>query len=543
MEFEQSLSNRLWGKDGTLWSADPEQCRLIINRLGWLDSADWMRRHTDAINRWIAPLLSTPWLDHVLLLGMGGSSLAPEVYATLFPRKRDHPSLGVIDTSSPEQILQTDVDLSRTLCIVASKSGTTVETTDLCDYFYHKMKRTVSDPGRHFVAITDPGSVLHQLARERQFQKIFVNPSDIGGRYSALSYFGLVPAALVGVDLDLLSRRVVAFCQHLKQSGNDHEAVRLGQMMGQSALAGQPFLAIQITGVFFGMAAWIEQLVAESTGKGGKGVIPLFVEQDDAVSDEPSDAGSVKVRMHAGAVGGQTGHWDSQWTTGDVYQLGAEFFRWEFATAVAAAYMKINPFDEPDVAEAKHRTRTFIQTHRVLQSRPDYCGDAYDLILDKKSARGRQAGSQAALYDLFWGLSRSRSYIAILVYLPRFDVVIEQLDVMRQTVVEKTGRPVVVGFGPRYLHSTGQLHKGGPSGACFIQIIENRAIDLVIPDRPYTFGELHRAQADGDFSVLQAKDRPIMRILLKGDRLRSMERLLDQLSCADEVNRPEEATP
>jgi len=531
MEFEQYILNRLRHKDHTLWTDNPQRYDAIINRLGWLDAVEWIQKNVDGITQWSHEVRKARWLQHVLLLGMGGSSLVTQVFAAVFKRQHGYPTITVLDTTSPEKIIEADFNLSHTMIIVSSKSGSTIETSDLCSFFYHRIEKEVQSPGEHFVAITDSGSELEKLAVNLNFGKTFVNPSDIGGRYSALSYFGLVPAALIGINLSALCNRLLTFHEELVEEGMSHLAFRLGRMMGKSCLdSGLNHLQLKISPELEPLSMWIEQLIAESTGKAGKGILPLYHKKLIAKKEPNKLTSTVEMLGKSTRNDTQTEeeHRQITWYIRDIYDLGSEFFRWEVATAVAASYLQINPFDEPNVAEAKAITHRFINDSLSLSAKPFFSGSHYDMLLGA-CTQVDNTGWKKTYFQRFFDHAEVAQYIAILAYLPEFSAVSEKLHLIKQAIAKTTNTSTTLGFGPRYLHSTGQLHKGGPIDCCFVQIVETMTSDLIIPGRSYTFGELYRAQADGDFSVLDEKLRPIMRLLLKGDRLLALDQLLSDL--------------
>ena len=427
------LVERLWARDATLWTGRDE------NRwLGWLDEPLRMRQRVAELEEFAAGTVGQ--FDSVVLLGMGGSSLAPEVIRRTF--ESDH--LQVLDTTHPAAIRRAGdgLDPARTLFLVSSKSGTTLETRCHLDFFWHWAGRRTES----FAAITDPGSDLEALARKRGFRAVFAGEPTIGGRYSALSAFGMVPAALIGVDLERLLLRVEEMVEACRlDDGNP--GLELGERMGRAWKDGRD--KVQVSPVTGGFGLWVEQLIAESTGKQGKGLVPVPVEEPGDGFDRQSEESRVT----------------------DPYELGQEFYRWEFATAVAGALIGINPFDQPNVQAAKDRT------NKVL------------------------AGDEPP-----------PDYVCIQAFIdPAREAELEPL-VDRAS---QTGCVVTHGLGPRYLHSTGQLHKGGPPEGRFVQVIDDSGDELAIPDRPFGFGKLIRAQADGDLASLRERGRPIVRVNLE----------------------------
>ena len=529
--MQQNLMTRLWQKDTALWSgADAD---AITSRLGWLDAVAWMEAHIDDIHRWAQQIAGCGQFDTVILLGMGGSSLAAEVFSTVFVDSTDtiQPSLQlrVMDSTSPAQIKALDDVLARSLIIVASKSGNTVETADLFAYFHAQLRQYTDCPGDHLVAITDPDSWLHQHAVENDFTRVFLNPPDIGGRYSALSYFGLVPAALIGVNLHRLlanTRMLSDACQSDTDNPAAHAVLALAHLMGDGALSGRPILQLRLTPPLQSLAVWIEQLVAESLGKEAKGILPTY---DDAI-DTPNQNNMLSVYIGLDDEDGDrhkaaTRTADMRWHLASRYDIGAEFLRWEMATALAASIMAVNPFDQPDVEQAKQQTRLFI-TNRESQPFNTLFENQHYMVYAPAMGEDNAKPTIQAVFDRFEALSTGTLYLAVLAYVPDFVAVNDRLQALRRRFAQRFVLTTTLGYGPRYLHSTGQFHKGGPASGCFIQITEQAMADIAIPGRHYSFSDLHSAQADGDYAVLEKKARPLLRITLKGDRLAALDKLV-----------------
>jgi hypothetical protein len=421
--------------------------------------------------------------QHVVLLGMGGSSLAPEVIHATFGAAAGFPTLHVLDTTDPASIiaLESSVDLGRTLFLVASKSGGTIETLSHFGYFHAKVPR-----GEQFVAITDPGSNLEALGREHGFRRVFLNPPDIGGRYSALSYFGLVPAALVGAPVhDLLDQATEMACAcHSCVPARENPGLWLGAVIGEAARAGRDKLTLVLPAAIGAFGTWVEQLVAESTGKEGRGILPVEGEPLGPQGAYGNDRLFVSIGDELGLEPTVNLAFSSP------LQLGAEFFRWEFATAVAGAVLGINPFDQPNVQEAKDATSRILAAGPV----PDPGFDDLGALLNEV---------------------RPGDYVAITAYIQRDAKNEEALRRVRTRLRDQYGVATTVGFGPRFLHSTGQLHKGGPNTGVFIQVVSDEGADLEIPGKPYTFGTLKAAQALGDLESLRAHGRRVARVRLQ----------------------------
>ena len=485
---KDDIVGRIWRRDHTVWKPKPTE---IANRLGWLTVAEVMQERVDELEAFAAEALADGFRA-VVLLGMGGSSLAPDVLRSALGVAAGALELHVLDTTHPETVatIENSLDLGRTLFIVASKSGGTIEPLSLFAYFYDKLKN-----GKQFIAITDPGTPLESLARSRGFRAVFLNPPDIGGRYSALSLFGLVPAALIGVDLRRLldtSEEMAAGC-HQCVPCDENPGVWLGAVVGGAARAGRDKLTLLAGQEMASFGPWVEQLIAESTGKEGKGIVPVVGEDLGAPAVYGSDRlfialgdGPSTEALEAG------GHPVVRLNDASPERLGAEFFRWEVATAVAGHVLGINPFDQPNVAEAKAATK------RILDS-----GTIEDPGLD-------------ALEQRLEGVKRG-DYVAILAYLDPTRENEAALQRTRLTIRDRLEVATTLGFGPRYLHSTGQLHKGGPNSGVFIQVVDGeRGGDVPIPGRPFTFGALIDAQALGDLRSLQVQGRRVARVTLDG---------------------------
>jgi len=472
---------RVWRRDHTVWKPDPTE---ITDRLGWLTVMDAMHEQVDDLEGF-AKQVASDGLRTAVLCGMGGSSLAPEVFARTFGVADGALELVVLDTTHPGAIARVTAELppEETLYIVASKSGTTLETNSHMEHFWER-----TSDGSHFVAITDPGTPLETLARARSFRRVFLNPSDIGGRYSALSFFGLVPAALIGAPLHELldaAEEMAAAC-HPSVPLEENPGAWLGAVMGEAARAGRDKLTIVLPEEFASFGDWVEQLIAESTGKEGKGVVPV-VGEDVGV---PESYGEDRIFV---AVGGASKVGDQPSVVlpkRGAAHFGAEFFRWEFATAVAGAILGINAFDQPNVAGAKKATAE---------------------ILD---AATTEATGLDDLEALFANVGKG-DYLALQAFIDPTPGNSAELQRARLALRDRFAVATTLGFGPRYLHSTGQLHKGGPKTGVFIQIVdEERTNDVPIPGKPFTFGALIDAQALGDLRSLRAAGRRVARTTL-----------------------------
>ena len=479
-----TIPNRIFAKDSKLWSDSLDVQEKVENRLGWLDSIEFCLAHLDEISSFVEQV-KLEGFQQVVLLGMGGSALAPEVFSRLFPQQQDGLELTVLDTTCAEQIIycEQSLDLSKTLFIASSKSGTTVETWSLFQHFYQRVEVIKGlEAGRNFAVITDAGSDLQTLAKQKNLRYCFINPSDIGGRFSALSYFGLVPAALLGISLDKLLARAQQAQQSCQQGDGD------GLKLGEWLVAGyteQSFdkLLLNVSDQLEPLVWWIEQLVAESLGKQEYGLLPVL-------NKEGEHKNFVQTKTLTLNIGQATTDFSQKnqavWSLQDTYDVAAHFFHWEFATAMAGAYLGINPFDEPNVTEAKLKTNS---------------------LLERYSNTPLPLPAEKPLSSL-WAQAQDDSYVAILAYWPINETNYNALHEFRKTIETELNVPVTVNFGPRYLHSTGQLHKGGKRQGLFIVLAQSEEIKLSIPNQNYTFNTLCRAQALGDFQILTEKGFP-----------------------------------
>jgi len=510
---QAEILRRLLAKDASLWSDDQEEQAKIRDRLGWLTLHDTMAVRRAELEAFGQEVRSRRY-QCAVLLGMGGSSLAPEVLQATFGAAPGRPELTVLDTTDPASILALErtLDLPRTLFIVSSKSGTTLETISLFRYFAAKVRARTGGSLDNFIAITDPGTPLEELASEQRFWRCFLNPPDVGGRYSALSYVGLVPAAIIGVDIRLLldsARRL-----------DPKAGVGLGAALAELARTGRDKITF-LPGGLRGFGAWAEQLIAESTGKDGKGLIPV----DGEPLGRPEVYGDdrVFVRMRAAhrpdGLDEQVqaleaaGHPVITIDVPDAYDLGAEFLRWEIATATAGALLGVNPFDEPNVQEAKDATAAILAQGSLDP-------DVSDETLTPDNGPLVLAAAQGAV---------SRSYFAIQAFIQRRRDNDELLARIRASVRFPTRLATTSGYGPRYLHSTGQLHNGGPERAVFLQLTMDDPEELPIPEAAYSFSRLKRAEALGDFRALQSKGRRVMRMHLGADPTAGLARLVESI--------------
>ena len=519
----------LWRKDATLWSPDPAHQRVAANRLGWLDLPAGMRGEVAGLEAFAAEIRAAGF-THAVLLGMGGSSLAPEVMRRMLGVAPGALDLTVLDNTSPAAVraVAQGHDPQRTLFLVSSKSGGTIEVASFEKYFF-EWARTArgADAGRAFVAITDPGSPLARRAAERGYRRAFLNPSDVGGRYSALSLFGLVPAALLGADLGALLASAARELDEARRDPAGGAGVTFGAAVGAAALAGQDKLTLAFGPRWAPFGAWVEQLVAESTGKDGRGVVPVDGEPLGPAALARADRAFVATPDLDRDLGRQIAHRDGPAWLLDLESprdLGAAFLRWEIATAAAAAVLDVDPFDEPNVSEAKQATQTVLEralaAGRFPADDPLARGAGWSLYAagpaEPALRAAGTAGPGAALAALL-SLARPGDYLALLAYLHATPALEGALQRVRAAAGARSGLATTLGIGPRFLHSTGQLHKGGPDRGLFLQITTEEGPDVAIPGEPYTFGMLRCAQAAGDYEVLARRGRRVVRLHLEGD--------------------------
>jgi transaldolase/glucose-6-phosphate isomerase len=532
---------RIWRKDAALWKSEDAHQQIIKNALGWLTVADTMIGVEDDIIAFADRIRGERGFKHVMLCGMGGSSLCPEVIRQTFGKQDGYPELLVLDSTDPDVLarFRQEIDIEHTLFIIASKSGTTTEPLTFYKYWYAETGKVKENPGDNFIAITDPGTKMEADARRDRFKRIFLNPSDIGGRYSALSYFGMVPSALMGVDIrKLLDRaeRIVHACSQVVPAA-DNPGARLGAILGECAKAGRDKLTIIADPKLASFGLWVEQLIAESTGKEGKGIVPVAGEPLGSPSVYGDDRLFISIAV--GRLDSETesklkaleaaGHPVVYRTLTDLYDLGEEFFLWEFATAFAGWRLGINPFDQPNVQESKDATKELLEAFKregKLPEQPTLVSEGGLTIYADDSTRAALP-SGSALEALKSHLSRAGAgdYIALLNYIeetPENEAVIQQL---RTHLRDATRSATTVGYGPRFLHSTGQLHKGGSDAGVFLQITAPDKQDLEIPGEPYTFSTLKEAQALGDFRSLATRGRRAIRVDLGADVLAGLKRL------------------
>jgi len=513
---------RLWSRDATLWTGADE-----ASWLGWLAVAGEQRVRASALGD-LANEIRRAGFTHALVLGMGGSSLCPEALKSTFGRIAGYPELFVLDSTDPGQIhaLEHRIDVARTLFIVSSKSGTTLEPNIFFSYFFDRVRRTIGAEraGNHFITITDPGSRMEQVANTDRFRRIIPGVPAIGGRYSALSDFGMAPAAIMGLDV---ARFLALAAEMADRCGPavrvaDNPGALLGIRLGVLAQRGRDKVTLVTSPGIDALGVWLEQLLAESTGKVGKGLIPVDGEPLGAPAVYGDDRHFVYVRLDSAADPAQDEAMAALERAGqpvvrlrvpDPYHLGAEFFRWEVATAVAGAIIGVNPFDQPDVEASKVATRALTDHYEKAGALPP------------DSPLGVSDPAFAATLKAHLESIKPGDYAAFLAYVPMNETHEAELSAIRLAVRDRFRVATCVGFGPRYLHSTGQLYKGGPNSGVFVQITCDDADDLPVPGRRYSFGVVKNAQALGDFQVLRERGRRALRVHLGTDVKNGLARL------------------
>jgi len=526
---EQNVMARIWAHDHTVWKPEPTE---IANRLGWLHIAEAMLENVSRLEELTMAVRADSY-SHALLLGMGGSSLAPEVFRITFGVKEGYLDLAVLDSTDPGAVLAhaDRLDPAWTLFIVATKSGTTVETLSFFKFFYNRVAKTVGADrtGEHFVAITDPDSRLVDLAERHRFRTIFINDPNIGGRYSALSYFGLLPAALIGLDVQLLLERALeahADCASCLAE-QENPGAWLGTILGELAKEGRDKLTLATSPSIASFGNWVEQLIAESTGKEGQGIVPVVGEPlgppevygDDRLFVGLALAGD---KSHEAALAAleDAGHPVVRLYLRDRYDLGGQMFLWEVATAVAGYHLGINPFDQPNVESAKVLAREMVAAYMEKGALP----------------RGESAPLTAAALREFLAQARPGDYVTLQAYVTPTAETDAALQALRTRLRDHLKLATTVGYGPRFLHSTGQLHKGDAGNGLFIQFTADDPRDAPIPDEAgspessITFGVLKEAQAQGDQQALLNAGRRVIRFHLGHDVVGGLRRLAESLT-------------
>ncbi|MCI0489992.1 MAG: bifunctional transaldolase/phosoglucose isomerase [Blastocatellia bacterium] len=535
---------RIWNKDATLWKDDEEHQKIIRNALGWVTVVDQLVEAADELSAFSERIRSDGFTD-VMLLGMGGSSLCPEVFRRTFGGHNGYPELHVLDSTDPATVaaFEQSVDLSHTLFIVSSKSGSTTEPLVFYKYFFNRLREIKGErAGENFVAITDAGTLMEEMAKGDSFRRIFINPSDIGGRYSALSFFGLVPAALQGFNFKALldrAERAHHACAHYVPA-EDNPAVRLGTILGTLANAGRDKLTLSTSPDIASLGLWIEQLIAESTGKEGKGIIPVAGESLGA----PNAYGKDRLFVHisVGEIDADTetklralesaGHPVVRRTLNDTLDLGEEFYVWEMATAIVGVIIGINAFDQPNVQESKDNTKALLEEYKQNGALPeqDRAADGRGLVALCDADTLQQIGAGHSIEDFLaahLGRVKAGDYVALCDYIQESEENEAAIRAIRSHLRDALRVATTTGYGPRFLHSTGQLHKGGPESGVFIQITADDAKDVPIAGEPFTFGVLKQAQALGDFQSLASRHRRAIRVHLGADIAAGLKALLE----------------
>jgi glucose-6-phosphate isomerase len=535
---KEKIIQRIWQKDYTIWRNDPAE---ISNRLGWLDCVEVTKKSFDEIKSFVEDIKNEGF-TYALLMGMGGSSLAPEVFRKTFGVMQGYLDLYVLDSTHPEAIIEYEkkLDPEKTLYIVSTKSGGTIETMSFLKYFFNSVSKKIGkeNASKHFIAITDPGSGLEETAKKLNFRKIFLNDPDIGGRFSALSLFGIVPAALVGIDIEKLFDEALKIIEDCKRAEiNNNNCAKLGTAIGSLAKDGVDKLTFVISPQLKYLGGWLEQLIAESTGKNGKGILPVDLEPLVPVDDYSIDRAFVYIKLSGDNSFDKkvseiknSGFPVIELELQNIYQLGAEFFRWEFATAVAGYVLDVQPFDQPNVESAKVAARTMMKEYqqkgKLPELNPTIESDGIKVFSNSKIE------NQKDIFSSFLSECDSKkNYIAIHVYLKPDEKTLQQLQLFRLKILEKYKLATSLGYGPRFLHSTGQLHKGDSGNGYFIQFVSDIQNDIPIPDEAgnnsssISFGTLFKAQALGDRMALLDNKRKVITINLGKDVLKSLSRL------------------
>ena len=534
-------TRKFWARDASLWTGGDES-----KWLGWSSIVDEQQKNATRFTKF-AEEVEDAGFSHALLLGMGGSSLCPEVFRKTFGKIAGSPELHVLDSTDPAQIkaVENEIDLTNTLFFVSSKSGTTLEPNIFKQYFFERVGQTLGDKaGERFVAITDPGSKLRQAAEHDQFRKIFLGVPSIGGRYSALSDFGLAPAAAMGVDVPKFLDRTKAMVDACGPDvpARNNPGATLGAILGVAHSHGRDKVTILASPGIYDLGSWLEQLLAESTGKNGKGLIPVDRESLASPETYGDDRVFVYLKLESDAEPATDAAIDALESAGqpvvrisvtDVYNLGQEFFRWEMATAVAGSIIGINPFDQPDVEASKVATKKLTEEYERSGSLPAetpiFEGEGIKLFADESNAAALNSaiGDRSLISYLKAHLDRLQpgDYFALLAYIEMNDPHERKVQAVRHMVRDTKRVATCVGFGPRFLHSTGQAYKGGPNTGVFLQITCDDAADLPVPGQKYTFGTVKAAQARGDLQVLAERGRRALRVHLGADVVAGLAKL------------------
>ncbi len=540
-----SIIKRFWEKDHTIWRNEEVHKKSILNRLGWLNSLDLMLANVDSLIGF-GNEIKDAGFKNVVVLGMGGSSLCPDVCRSTFGSATGFPQLQVLDSTNPTSVLRIEhqIDLAKTLFIVASKSGGTTETNMFYQYFYDRVSLAKKNPGENFIAITDANTKMESIAKEKQFRRIFINPEDIGGRYSALSYFGLVPMALIGMDVKKMLHSADEMRKQSKFETVQNPAAQIGLLMGEAHNEDIDKMTFILSKEFATFGYWAEQLIAESTGKEGKGILPVegeIIPQSFDVNKFGEDRFFIFILLEKDSQKYSVLQKDLTEKNipfaiiilKDIYELGSQFFLWEFATAISAIVLKINPFDEPNVKESKDNTVRVIEEFKTNGKLPTnnsaikqmpfslYAEPAY---MSKLSA----SSVSTMLKNHFSGI-KNEDYISLLAYIDQNPANEKILYSLREELTKMFDLPVTVGFGPRYLHSTGQLHKGGKSNGIFLIIVGDEPHDSKIPGEVFSFEVLKNAQSLGDYQSFANRKSRLLYIHISDDLGKGLKQISQEI--------------
>ncbi len=534
----ENVVERMWECDPTIWKSKKEDDVELSDRLGWLNLPKSMEEEVADLENFAKEVKEK--YNAVVLLGMGGSSLAPEVFFKTYGNKKGYPTLTVLDSTHPESVknvLDTH-DLKKTIFIVASKSGGTTETMSFYHTFFNEVAKFNSNPGEQFIAITDAGSSLEKIADEKKFRRTFTTPEEVGGRYSALTFFGLVPASLIGVDIALLLQRgrdETVKCTKNVEAKNSPGCI-LGAAIGELAKKGIDKITILASPQISPFPVWVEQLIAESTGKEDKGILPVVDEPIGGPDVYHKDRVFAYLRLKDDDNSNLDSAVDKLEKAGfpmirielrDKYDLGKEFFRWEVATALAGAVLEINPFNQPNVQLAKNLANESMSEYKkngkLPEQKPEIVTDNISVFGDVKKSKIEDSLNE------FLSQGKENTYVAIMAFIPPNKKTDDALESFRKTIRDKYKYAVTVGYGPRFLHSTGQLHKGDGNHGLFIQFTSEIGENIEVPEKGYSFGTLVTAQAQGDMKALLNRGRKVIRFHLKGDLPKNISKLESML--------------
>ncbi|HQY53184.1 MAG TPA: hypothetical protein PK294_12020 [Ignavibacteria bacterium] len=545
------IPERIFNKDFTVWKDLPEFEQLIKNRLGWLMLPITMQEKTDEIDSFVSEIRKSGF-EYAVVMGMGGSSMCPEVCRDTFGVRKGYLDLFVLDSTDPQSVtdIENSIDISKTLFIVSSKSGSTIEVDSFLRYFFAKTEEIFSDDaGSRFIAVTDPGTYLDSLSAELGFRKTFVNPADIGGRYSALSFFGLVPAALIGVDIKrFLKNAEVVMNMCFENSFFKNPGFSTGMIAAYLSEFGVDKLTFVLSDKIKSFGYWVEQLIAESTGKEGKGILPIEGEITGKANSYNRDRFFVNIYLKKDKNKKKVKALAKKKypvlniEIDELYDLGGLFYLWEFVTAVIGYAMDINPFDEPNVKESKDNTSKvldYYEENKKLQEQTAvsgnkkiklYTGKESDTLNLLSFKKGKAKISEVIKY--FTDQFAVGDYFAVMAYLNRSEKADSLLQELREILRSKFKSATTVGFGPRFLHSTGQFHKGGPDKGMFIQIVCDDKTDIEIPGKDFSFSILKQAQSEGDFESLQKHDRRVLKFNIGKDINKGLKEIIKEFKRA-----------